>query len=31
MDAMVGEEMAKKTTHRENLNSAHRQRAMLDR
>lgn len=31
MDAMVGEEMAKKTTHREILNSAHRQRAMLDR
>ena len=31
MDAMVGEEMMRKSTHREILNSAHRQRAMLDR
>jgi splicing factor 3A subunit 3 len=31
MDAMVGEEMMKKSSHREILNSAHRQRAMLDR
>ena len=31
MDAMVGEELATKNGHRDNLNSAHRQRAMLDR
>jgi len=31
LDAMVGENLVKKTTHRENLNSEHRQRAMLDR
>ena len=31
MDAMVGEEMMKKSTHREILNSGHRQRAMMDR
>ena len=31
LDAMVGENLVKKTTHRENLNSSHRQRAMLDR
>jgi len=31
LDAMVGEELANKTGHRESLNSAHRQRAMLDR
>ena len=31
MDAMVGEELATKNGHREALNSAHRQRAMLDR
>ena len=31
MDAMVGEDLAAKNGHRETLNSAHRQRAMLDR
>lgn len=31
LDAMVGENLVKKSTHRENLNSEHRQRAMLDR
>ena len=31
LDAMVGEQTVKKNTHRENLNSSHRQRAMLDR
>jgi len=31
LDAMVGENTVKKNTHRENLNSSHRQRAMLDR
>jgi len=31
LDAMVGENLCKKTTHRESLNSEHRQRAMLDR
>jgi len=31
LDAMVGENTVKKSTHRENLNSNHRQRAMLDR
>jgi len=31
MDAIVGEELMKKNTHRENLNSSHRQRGMLDR
>lgn len=31
LDAMVGEQTVKKNTHREHLNSSHRQRAMLDR
>ena len=31
IEAMVGEEMLNKTTHREILNSGHRQRSMLDR
>jgi splicing factor 3A subunit 3 len=31
MDAIVGEELMKKGTHRETLNSSHRQRGMLDR
>jgi splicing factor 3A subunit 3 len=30
LDAMVGEEMITKTTHREILNSGHRQRTMLE-
>ena len=31
MDALVGEKMAEKKTHKDSLNSQHRQRAMIDR
>ena len=31
MDALVGEQMTTKKTHKDSLNSEHRQRAMIDR